>query len=72
MGKEPENMLIAKQVNPPAMSLAVPGDLLNLKAAISLSVPEAEFHRPDRITLYKALKTFEGKGICTNWNKECN
>ncbi len=36
---------------------------LDSKNALSLSAIESSFEKLDRITLYRTLKTFEGKGI---------
>ncbi|WP_317132066.1 Fur family transcriptional regulator [Rufibacter hautae] len=52
-----------KGVRPTAMRLLVLDYLLNQSAAVSLSDLEAYFHRADRITLYRSLKTFEEKGL---------
>ena len=61
--KDLDNLLQQKQVRPTAMRLLVLGYLLKQAAAISLNDLETYFHRSDRITLYRTLKTFEEKGL---------
>ncbi|TXK36941.1 transcriptional repressor [Pontibacter qinzhouensis] len=58
-----DKTLQQKGVRPTAMRLLVLDYLLKQPAAVSLSDLEAYFHRADRITLYRSLKTFEGKGL---------
>ena len=45
------------------MRLLVLEFLLRQPAAVSLNDLEASFHRSDRVTLYRTLKTFEEKGL---------
>ena len=56
-------LLQAKHIRPTAMRLLVLEFLRSQKAAVSLNDLEAAFHRSDRITLYRTLKTFEEKGL---------
>ena len=58
-----DNLLQEKQVKPTAMRLLVLDFLSKQQAAVSLNDVEAAFHRADRITLYRTLKTFEEKGL---------
>ncbi|MDX5483056.1 MAG: transcriptional repressor, partial [Hymenobacteraceae bacterium] len=58
-----ENLLQEKQVKPTAMRLLVLEFLSKQQAAVSLNDLEAAFHRADRSTLYRTLKTFEEKGV---------
>lgn len=64
--KEPEDMLIAKQISPTAMRLLVLEFLLKQKNAVSLNDVEAGLHRSDRVTIFRTLKTFEEKGLVHN------
>jgi Fur family ferric uptake transcriptional regulator len=63
MGKQLEDILHAKGVNPTAMRLLVLAYLQQQSAAVSLQHLEADFHHADRTTLYRTLKTFEEKGL---------
>ncbi|MBJ6120077.1 transcriptional repressor [Pontibacter sp. BT310] len=58
-----ENTLHQKSIKPTAMRLLVLDFLSKQRAAVSLNDLEAAFHRADRITLYRTLKTFEEKGL---------
>ncbi|WP_257657096.1 Fur family transcriptional regulator [Parapedobacter lycopersici] len=58
-----EEKLTAKQIRPTAMRLLVLETLSWQESAISLSELEKSFGKSDRITLYRALKTFEEKGL---------
>ncbi|MDX5480367.1 MAG: transcriptional repressor [Hymenobacteraceae bacterium] len=58
-----DNTLQQKGIKPTAMRLLVLEYLLKQEAAVSLNDLEAAFHRADRITLYRTLKTFEEKGL---------
>lgn len=63
MVKALEQKLLKHKIKPTAMRLLVLDYLSNLSAAISLSALYEEFHRSDRITLYRTLKAFEDKGL---------
>lgn len=58
-----DNLLQEKQIKPTAMRLLVLDFLSKQQAAVSLNDVEAAFHRADRITLYRTLKTFDEKGL---------
>lgn len=58
-----ESILAAKKINPTAMRLLVLNYLLEQSSAVSLQHLEAHFHRADRVTLYRTLKTFEEGGL---------
>jgi Fur family ferric uptake transcriptional regulator len=58
-----ESTLESKGIRPTAMRLLVLDYLLKQTAAVSLNDLETYFHRSDRITLYRTLKTFEEKGL---------
>jgi Fur family transcriptional regulator, ferric uptake regulator len=58
-----DHLLQQKQIRPTAMRLLVLDYLLKQAAAVSLNDLETYFHRADRITLYRTLKTFEEKGL---------
>lgn len=58
-----DKTLHQKGIRPTAMRLLVLDYLLKQSAAVSLSDLETYFHRADRITLYRSLKTFEEKGL---------
>ncbi len=66
MNKEPENILIAKQIAPTPMRLLVLEFLLKQKSAISLGDLEKGFIHSDKVTLYRTLKTFGEKGLIHN------
>ncbi|NEU06957.1 transcriptional repressor [Flavihumibacter sp. R14] len=63
MGKDLEQLLEAKNINPTAMRLLVLDFLLQQSATISLTDLEKGMHPADRITLYRTLKTFQEKGL---------
>ncbi|HYH14217.1 MAG TPA: transcriptional repressor [Flavisolibacter sp.] len=63
MNNSLEQILSAKKINPTAMRLLVLEYLMQQVAAVSLQDIERDFHNADRITLYRTLKTFEGKGL---------
>lgn len=58
-----EAMLTRKNINPTAMRLLVLDFLLKQSSAISLTDLEKGLDPSDRITLYRALKKFEEKGL---------
>jgi len=58
-----EGMLTRKDINPTAMRLLVLDFLLKQSSAISLTDLEKGLEPSDRITLYRALKKFEEKGL---------
>ena len=58
-----DKTLKQKEIRPTAMRLLVLDYLRQQKAAVSLNNLESFFHRSDRITLYRTLKTFEVKGL---------
>lgn len=58
-----DHLLQQKQIRPTAMRLLVLDYLLKQAAAVSLNDLETYFHRSDRVTLYRTLKTFEEKGL---------
>jgi Fur family ferric uptake transcriptional regulator len=61
--KNLNHLLEQKQIRPTAMRLLVLDYLLKQNAAVSLNDLEAYFHRSDRITLYRTLKTFGEQGL---------
>ncbi|MDR1877466.1 MAG: transcriptional repressor [Flavobacteriaceae bacterium] len=58
-----EKILRQKEINPTAMRLLVLDYFLKQDSAVSLSDLEAYFDYSDRTTLFRTLKTFEGKGL---------
>ena len=58
-----DTLLQQKQVRPTAMRLLVLDYLLQQTAAVRLNDLETYFHRSDRVTLYRTLKTFGEKGL---------
>ncbi|MBB6609703.1 transcriptional repressor [Pontibacter sp. Tf4] len=58
-----DRLLQEKHIRPTAMRLLVLDFLKSQRAAVSLNDLETAFHRSDRITLYRTLKTFEEKGL---------
>lgn len=55
--------LISKNTRPTSMRILV-YDYLNIQTtALSLTEIEAYFHKADKVTIYRTLKTFEEKGI---------
>lgn len=63
MTKDLETILQNKDINPTAMRLLVLDLLLKQSAAISLTELEKGLGPSDRITIYRALKKFEEKGL---------
>lgn len=63
MERGTELKLISKNTRPTSMRILV-YDYLNIQtAALSLTEIEAYFHKADKVTIYRTLKTFEEKGI---------
>lgn len=58
-----EQRLIKKNINPTAMRLLVLDFLLKQHAASSLTDIEKALSPADRVTIYRTLRTFEGKGL---------
>jgi len=58
-----EQRLAEKNVQPTAMRILVLNSLMQQSAAVSLSHIEKSLDPADRITIYRTLKTFEGKGL---------
>ena len=58
-----EKILERKNVRPTAMRLLVVQYLFTKNVAVSLTDLENNFERSDRVTLYRTLKTFVGKGL---------
>ena len=58
-----ENILVSKNTHPTSMRILVYDYLATQDIALSLSEIETHFHKVDRVTLYRTLKTFEQKGI---------
>ena len=58
-----DTVLKAKGVTPTAMRLLVLEFLQQQTAAVSLQQLQSRFGSADRITLYRTLKTFAGKGL---------
>lgn len=58
-----EKKLSEKNIQPTAMRILVLKSLLQQQSAISLSDIEKSLEPADRITIYRTLKTFEGKGL---------
>jgi Fur family ferric uptake transcriptional regulator len=56
-------ILLNKEIQPTAMRLLTLEYLLEQQAAVSLADIEMHFHKADRTTLYRTLKTFEQKGV---------
>lgn len=63
MLKNLDKLLQDKNIRPTAMRLLALEYISSQQTAVSLSDLEAAFHRADRITLYRTLKTFEEKGL---------
>jgi Fur family ferric uptake transcriptional regulator len=63
MQSDTEAILTNKNINPTAMRLLVLEFLRQQSSAISLSDLEKGLDPSDRITLYRALKKFEEKGL---------
>jgi Fur family ferric uptake transcriptional regulator len=58
-----EQKLSNKNIQPTAMRILVLNSLLEQNSAVSLSDIEKNLEPADRITIYRTLKTFEGKGL---------
>jgi Fur family ferric uptake transcriptional regulator len=58
-----ESALESRGIRPTAMRLLVLDYLRQQTAALSLNDLESYFHRSDRVTLYRTLRTFEEKGL---------
>ena len=58
-----EQKLNDKKIHPTAMRILVMDSLLRQSSAVSLSDIEKNLEPADRITIYRTLKTFEGKGL---------
>ena len=63
MTRNTEVILKNKDVNPTAMRLLVLEYLLTQSAAVSLTDLEKGLGPSDRVTIYRALKKFEEKGL---------
>jgi Fur family ferric uptake transcriptional regulator len=63
MNYDIEVILTNKDVNPTAMRLLVLEFLLKQSSAVSLSDLERGLGPSDRVTIYRALKKFEEKGL---------
>ena len=61
--KEIDKKLLTRNIKPTAMRELVLDILTEQTAAISLSDLEQNFHKSDKVTLYRTLKTFEEKKL---------
>ena len=61
--KDTDDKLTSRNIKPTAMRELVLDILTEQKMAISLSDLEQKFHKSDRVTLYRTLKTFEEKKL---------
>lgn len=61
--KDADNKLTSRDIKPTAMRELVFDILAEQKTAISLSDLEQQFHKSDKVTLYRTLKTFEEKKL---------
>ena len=61
--KNTDDKLTSRNIKPTAMRELVFGILTEQKTAISLSELEQKFHKSDKVTLYRTLKTFEEKKL---------
>ena len=61
--KNTDDKLISRNIKPTAMRELVLGILSEQKMAISLSDLEQNFHKSDKVTLYRTLKTFEERKL---------
>jgi len=61
--KNSDNKLTSRDIKPTAMRELVFDILAEQKTAISLSDLEQQFHKSDKVTLYRTLKTFEEKKL---------
>lgn len=61
--KDTDDKLTSRNIKPTAMRELVLDILTEQTAAISLSDLEQSFHKSDKVTLYRTLKTFEEKKL---------
>ena len=61
--KDTDDKLTSRNIKPTAMRELVFDILTEQTAAISLSDLEQNFHKSDKVTLYRTLKTFEEKKL---------
>ena len=61
--KDTDDKLTSRNIKPTAMRELVLDILTEQKMAISLSDLEQKFHKSDKVTLYRTLKTFEEKKL---------
>ena len=61
--KDTDDKLTSRNIKPTAMRELVFDILTEQTAAISLSDLEKKFHKSDKVTLYRTLKTFEEKKL---------
>ena len=61
--QEEEKRLKDRNINPTAMRLLVLQHLMEREQALSLKDLEKSFHRADKSTLYRTLKTFEERRL---------
>ena len=61
--KNTDDKLTSRNIKPTAMRELVLDILTEQKIAISLSDLEQNFHKSDKVTLYRTLKTFEEKKL---------
>jgi len=61
--KDTDDKLTSRNIKPTAMRELVFDILTEQTAAISLSDLEQKFHKSDKVTLYRTLKTFEEKKL---------
>ena len=61
--KDTDDKLTSRNIKPTAMRELVLDILTVQTAAISLSDLEQNFHKSDKVTLYRTLKTFEEKKL---------
>ena len=61
--KDTDDKLTSRDIKPTAMRELVLDILTEQTAAISLSDLEQKFHKSDKVTLYRTLKTFEEKKL---------
>jgi len=61
--KNADDKLTSRNIKPTAMRELVFDILTEQKTAISLSDLEQKFHKSDKVTLYRTLKTFEEKKL---------
>lgn len=63
-----DDKLTSRNIKPTAMRELVLDILTEQKMAISLSDLEQKFHKSDKVTLYRTLKTFEEKKLIHSIN----